>query len=200
VTEADFSRWASEFSRTPSPIVPVPALKLGAIDPTSLRGKRVIMGLPGHGWRGDLRADTLIRQEARSMVPVLPEADWYRAEQDRIEVFAPLIPAERVWVEIIGEDIVEPDPGYVVDMDSPPIRTPIRAEAVALLTGRRMIAMSERQDDFSAERGLRAVTEAHPGEVLSQVRVAAEGDWYRWAATGLVPPTRAVPLSLLWAE
>jgi len=200
LTEADFRRWANEFSREPSPIVPVPALKLAADDPDATRGKRVIVGLPGHGWRSDLRADSLVRQESRSLIPVMPEADWYRAEQDRIEVFAPLIPAERVWVETIADDIGEPDPGCAIDLDSPPPRLAIPAEGVPLLTGRRLVAMSPRHAELLPERGLRAVSELHPGVAVPQIRVAAEGDWYRWAATGLVPPTRAVPASLLWVE
>lgn len=200
MSEADFARWANEFARRPSPIVPIPALKFAAVDPGALRGKRVIVGLPGHGWRADLRADSMVRQESRSLVPVMPEADWYRAEQDRIEVFAPLVPAERVWVETVGEDLLEPEPANAVSLDEPPIRVAVRTENVPLLMGRRVIAMPERPDDFTAERGLRAVSEPHIGEVLRRVRVAAEGDWYRWAASGLVPPTRSVLLSLLWVE
>ncbi|NUR96957.1 MAG: hypothetical protein HOV67_17070 [Kribbellaceae bacterium] len=181
-------------------MVPVPALQVAAQDPAALRGKRVVVGLPGHGWRTDLRADSLVRQEARSLVPVLPEADWYRAEQDRIEVFAPLIPAERVWVETLGDDIAEPDPDETVSMDRPPVRAAVHAEGVPFLTGRRLAVLTEREDDYTAERDLRAVTEAHRGLSAPQVRIAAEGDWYRWASTGLVPPTRIVPLSLVWLE
>jgi len=201
MSEADFARWANELYRWPSPIVPVAALKYAAADPGALRGKRVIVGLPGHGWRGDLRADSLVRQDARSLVPVMAEGDWYRAEQDRIEVFAPLIPAERVWVETIGDDVSDPKGSpEVVTLDDPPMRRAIRAEKVPFLTGRRLVAMPDRPDDFTAERGLRAVSEPHLSGVLPRVRVTAEGDWYRWAATGLVPPTRAVLLSLLWVE
>jgi hypothetical protein len=200
LTEADFRRWANEFSREPSPIIPVPALNFADGDPDATRGKRVIVGLPGHGWHSDLRADSLVRQESRSLIPVMPEADWYRAEQDRIEVFAPLIPAERVWVETIANDIGEPDPGCAVDLDSPPRRLPIPAEGVPLLTGRRVVAMSSRHEDLLPERELRAVSELHPGVSVPQVRVAAEGDWYRWAATGLIPSTRAIAASLLWVE
>lgn len=200
MSDADFDRWANEFSRRPSPIVPIPALKYAANDPHALRGKRVIVGLPGHGWRSDLRADSLVHQDARSLVPVMPEADWYRAEQDRVEVFAPLIPAERVWVETIGEDLLEPEPAKVVSLDEPPVRVSMHAEWFHFLTGRRITAMPERPDEFTAERGLRAVSEPYMGGVLRRVRVAAEGDWYRWAATGLVPPTRSVLLSLLWVE
>ncbi|MCP2326269.1 hypothetical protein HDA40_004776 [Hamadaea flava] len=196
MTEADFASWANELYRWPSPIVPVPAMKYVG----ELRGKRVIVGLPGHGWRADLRADSLVRQESRSLVPVMPEADWYRAEQDRIEVFAPLIPAERVWVETIGDDGPDSNKQGPVSLDEPPVRRAIRAEEVPYLTGRRLVAMPERSDDFTAERGLRAVTEPYAGKTQAQVRVAAEGDWYRWAATGLVPPTRAVYLNLLWVE
>ena len=60
------------------------------------------IGLPGHGWRGDLRADEKVVQGSRTYVPVMPEAEWYRAEAEQTEVFAPLVPVERVWVEEYG--------------------------------------------------------------------------------------------------
>src|SRR3982750_633265 len=81
----------------PRPIVPTPATMSG-----QLRGRRVLIGLPGHGWRGDLRADEKVVQGSRTYVPVMPEAEWYRAEAERTEVFAPLVPVERVWVEELG--------------------------------------------------------------------------------------------------
>ena len=60
------------------------------------------IGLPGLGWRGDLRADEKVVQGSRTYVPVMPEHEWYRAEAEQIEVFAPLVPVERVWVEETG--------------------------------------------------------------------------------------------------
>src|SRR5690242_15746600 len=81
----------------PRPIAPVPASMAG-----ELRGRRVLIGLPGHGWRGDLRADEKVVQGSRTYVPVMPEGEWYRAEAEQTEVFAPLVPVERVWVEEFG--------------------------------------------------------------------------------------------------
>ena len=81
---------------TPPAVVPVPAG--GRAD---LRGRRLLIGLPGFGWRGDLRGDAAVVQASRTYVPVLPEHEWYRAEAEQIEVFAPLVPIDRVWVEIV---------------------------------------------------------------------------------------------------
>ncbi|HEX5741527.1 MAG TPA: hypothetical protein VFY17_08255, partial [Pilimelia sp.] len=65
----------------------------------ALRGHRVVTGLPGHGWRADLRADDPVVRGSRTYVPVLSEGEWYRAEAEGVEVLAPLVPVERVWVE-----------------------------------------------------------------------------------------------------
>src|SRR3954463_14144354 len=81
----------------PRSIVPTPANMSG-----QLRGRRVIIGLPGFGWRADLRADEKVVQGSRTYVPGIPEAEWYRAESEQTEVCAPLVPVERVWVEEYG--------------------------------------------------------------------------------------------------
>ncbi|GIG02535.1 hypothetical protein [Catellatospora citrea] len=204
MTEADFAAWAAEWRTPPAPIVPVPALTVissGGV----LRGARVMIGLPGHGWRTGLRGDTMIRQGARSLIPVLAEAEWYRAERERVEVFAALVPVERVWVETIStsaERTASTDSLALVSLDSPPTRVAVPAEVIAAqaagqLTGRRLVQVGADGE----QRGLRAVTEAHSGpEGNAQVRVAQEHDWYRWAATGQAPATRAVPISDLWLE
>jgi hypothetical protein len=41
-------------------------------------------------------------QTSRTYVPVLAEHEWYRAESERTEVFAPLVPIERVWIEVVS--------------------------------------------------------------------------------------------------
>src|ERR1700754_246009 len=86
--------WSAGFPRQ---FPPTPATMAG-----QLRGRRVLIGLPGHGWRADLRADEKVVQGSRTYVPVMPEAEWYRAEAEQTEVFAPLVPVERVWVEEYG--------------------------------------------------------------------------------------------------
>ncbi|GAA2353001.1 hypothetical protein Cme02nite_27000 [Catellatospora methionotrophica] len=204
MTEADFAAWAAEWRTPPAPIVPVPALTVissGGV----LRGARVMIGLPGHGWRTGLRGDSMIRQGARSLIPVLTEAEWYRAERERVEVFAALVPVERVWVETIStsaERTASTDNLTLVSLDSPPTRVAVPAELMAAqatgqLTGRRLVQTG----NDGEQRGLRAVTEAHSGpEGNAQVRVAQEHEWYRWAATGQAPATRAVPISELWLE
>ena len=55
--------WALEAPRS---IVPTPAKMSG-----QLRGRRVVTGLPGHGWRADLRADEKVVQGSRTYVPVM---------------------------------------------------------------------------------------------------------------------------------
>lgn len=183
--------------RPPRAIVPAPAS-----GPVELRGRRVIVGLPGLGWRADLRADEKIVQGSRTYVPVIPELEWYRAESEQIEVFAPLVPAERVWVETIAEargtnsgrgDVLS----RLVSLDAPPRREPVAVVDGHLLTGRRVTQVL----DAIERRDLRAVTEVYTsaeGDIC--VRVATELEWYRWAWSGQSPKTLEVPVHVLWLE
>lgn len=181
----------------PRPVVPTPATMSG-----QLRGRRVIIGLPGHGWRGDLRADEKVIQGSRTYVPVMSEAEWYRAEAEQTEVFAPLVPVERVWVEeygmiggtTLGSDLVS----RLVSLDEPPRRAPQSALDTGPLAGRRVVELLE---DGGERRDMRAVTELHTnqdGDICA--RVTAELDWYRWGWSGRAPRTREVPVHLLWIE
>ncbi|WP_189081013.1 hypothetical protein [Mangrovihabitans endophyticus] len=191
---AGHPEWAIE---PPRPIVPVPANMGG-----NLRGRRVLIGLPGHGWRGDLRADEKVVQGSRTYVPVMPEAEWYRAEAERTEVFAPLVPIERVWVEDEGMSGTTAKPndvaGRLVSLDEPPRRSPVAALDADSLVGRRVVRVG---DDGKEERDLRAVTELHSsddGDICA--RVTKELDWYRWGWSGKTPSTLEVPLNELWVE
>ncbi len=179
----------------PRAIAPVPAA--GRED---LRGRRVIVGLPGTGWRADLRADAPVTQAARTYVPVLTEHEWYRAEAEQTEVFAPLVPVERVWVE----SLVPAAGAYpadlfsrLVSMDAPPRREPVPVRDCPTVSGRRVVWV----EPDSERRDLRAVSEVYQnndGDVC--IRVARELDWYRWAWAGQAPRTVEVPVYLLWLE
>ena len=181
----------------PGAIVPVPAA--GRRD---LRGRRVLVGLPGYGWRGDLRGDDPVVQSSRTYVPVLPEAEWYRAEAEQIEVFAPLVPVDRVWLETVEPaeqsaarpaDVVS----RLVSLDAPPRREPVPVIDGGVLTGRRVVQLQ----GGAEKRDLRAVTELHTGaDGDICVRVTTEQDWYRWAWSGKTPKTLEVPVHLLWVE
>jgi hypothetical protein len=191
---AGHSEWAPE---RPRPVVPTPATMGG-----QLRGRRVIIGLPGHGWRGDLRADEKVVQGSRTYVPVMPEGEWYRAEAEQTEVFAPLVPVERVWVEeygMSGAIASSPDVmSRLVSLDEPPRREPVAALDAGLFTGRRIVQLLE---DGGERRELRAVTELHTnqdGDICA--RVAHEMDWYRWGWSGRAPRTLEVAVHLLWIE
>jgi hypothetical protein len=181
---------------SPRPIVPTPATMAG-----ELRGRRVLVGLPGHGWRGDLRADEKVIQGSRTYVPVMPEAEWYRAESERTEVFAALVPVERVWVEELGFSGTT-TPGakvnQLVSLDEPPRRPPVSAIDADSLTGRRVTQIL---DDGTERRDLRAVTESHVSDDGTvSVRVAQELDWYRWGWSGKLPRTLEVAAHLVWVE
>ncbi|WP_319461587.1 hypothetical protein [Micromonospora sp. RTP1Z1] len=188
---ADQPDWAPQ---PPRPIEIVPAT--GRVE---LRGRRVLVGLPGLGWRGDLRADERVVQGSRTYVPVIPEHEWYRAESEQVEVFAPLVPVERVWVETVGDRRNAPRESGIrlVSLDAPahPGPTPVfEADAVA---GRRVVHVVESTE----HRDLRAVTETYSGaEGDICVRVTSELDWYRWAWRGQAPTTLEVPVHLLWIE
>lgn len=186
--------WALE---PPRPISPIPAIMAG-----QLRGRRVLIGLPGHGWRGDLRADEKVVQGSRTYVPVMQEAEWYRAEAEQTEVFAPLVPVERVWAEelgIAGTTSTDKDlSSRLVSLDEPQRRAPIAALDADTLTGRRLVQLL---DDGSERRDLRGVTELHTsndGGICA--RVSTELDWYRWGWSGRAPRTLEVSVHQLWVE
>ncbi|MGC5029223.1 hypothetical protein [Micromonospora sp. DT229] len=190
---ADQPDWAPQ---PPRPIEIVPAA--GRLD---LRGRRVLVGLPGFGWRGDLRADEKVVQNSRTYVPVIPEHEWYRAESDQVEVFAPLVPIERVWVETVGPPVTPaiPDGGgfRLVSLDAPAHRPPTPVFEADSVIGRRVVHMMGSVE----QRDLRAVTETYSGaEGDICVRVAPEMEWYRWAWRGQSPTTLEVPVHLLWLE
>lgn len=196
--DPDWAAWAARewAAATPRSVVPVAAL--GRRD---LRGQRVIVGLPGLGWRADMRADEPIVQGSRTYVPVLAEQEWYRAEAEQTEVFAPLVPIERVWLEQVEPSTSEASArdlvSRLVSLDAPPRRDPVPAREVARATGCRVV----RVDEHGEQRDLRAVTEPYSsadGDIC--LRVAAELDWYRWAWSGQPPKTLEVPVHLLWVE
>ncbi|MEU8260964.1 hypothetical protein AB0C02_10135 [Micromonospora sp. NPDC048999] len=190
---ADQPDWAP---LPPRPIEIVPAT--GRIE---LRGQRVLVGLPGLGWRGDLRADERVVQGSRTYVPVIAEHEWYRAESEQVEVFAPLVPVERVWVETVGERLPASrpaEPGLrLVSLDAPAHRAPTPVFEADSVAGRRVVQVTGAAD----QRDLRAVTETYSGtDGDICVRVAAEVEWYRWAWRGQAPTTLEVPVHLLWIE
>jgi hypothetical protein len=155
------------------------------------------------GWRGDLRADAAVVQGSRTYVPVLTEHEWYRAEAEQIETFAPLVPIDRVWVDVLGASESEDSSRWkdlfarLVSLDAPAPRPPISARIIASLTGRRMVRVSPTGE----QRDLRAVTEPYQNADSDIcVRITKELDWYRWAWTGQVPKTLEVPVYLLWIE
>ncbi|MEU1686101.1 hypothetical protein [Micromonospora sp. NPDC005707] len=190
---ADRPDWAPQ---PPRPVEIVPAT--GRIE---LRGRRVLVGLPGLGWRGDLRADERVVQGSRTYVPVIPEHEWYRAESEQVEVFAPLVPVERVWVETVGERRPTTGPAEsgirLVSLDAPTRRPPTPVFEADSVTGRRVVQMN----GSAEQRDLRAVTETYSGtDGDICVRVAPELEWYRWAWRGQAPTTMEVPVHLLWLE
>ncbi|GLZ77186.1 hypothetical protein Afil01_19930 [Actinorhabdospora filicis] len=183
--------------RSPIPLVPTPAVSVD-----ELRGERVIVGSPGSGWRYDLRADDKVHRGDQVYVPILTEADFYRAEEEGVEVFAPLVPIERVWIEQPGfpENKIIHDIGTVLDrlvrLETPPIRRPMPASEVAGLNGRRL-AQSVPDGE---RRGLRAASEPYEDRGDICLRVCEEDAWYRWSRTGETPRTEKVEIHLLWVE
>jgi hypothetical protein len=132
-------------------------------------------------------------QSGRTFIPVLIEQDFYRAEIEQIEVFAPLVPVDRVWIENIGPPPVS---GQSV-LDAPPVRYAIPATEVAHLTGERIVQRVA--DGFV--RDLRAISEKYLNSAASpSVRLCTESDWYAWAINGRVPAWSEVPVEILWLE
>jgi hypothetical protein len=186
-------------NRTPDPIVLVPASAV-----RDLRGRRLVIGSPGFGWRTDLRGDATVVQGSRTYVPVLAEHEWYRAESEQVEVFAPLVPIGNVWVETIdGRNDDHPVLAGIpllVSLDAPPSRYPLPLDECNSITGSRVI-WTDPPNESGERRGLRAVTERYlnaNGETCA--RVADELDWYRWAWAGHSPNTLEAPTAQLWIE
>jgi hypothetical protein len=195
---AELDAWLPD---EPVPLRPVPATEV-----RGLRGRRIIIGVPGQGWRYDHRADDPVTNDGTTFVPALLEADYYRAELDQIEVFAPLVPVGQVWVELPhaprGRPLREPDQpdnllSRLVTLDAPPERHPRPARDASPLTGRRVVVTARTGE----KRDLRAVTEPYQnrdGDIC--VRICDESDWYRWAFTGRPPASNEIPVYLLWTE
>lgn len=185
-----------------APLPPRPIEIVPATGRVELRGRRVLVGLPGLGWRGDLRADERVVQGSRTYVPVIPEHEWYRAESEQVEVFAPLVPVERVWVETVGERqggaATTRESGIrLVSLDAPAPRAPTPVFEADAVAGRRVVHVAGPTE----HRDLRAVTETYSGaEGDICVRVTSELEWYRWAWRGQAPTTLEVPVHLLWVE
>jgi hypothetical protein len=174
----------------PDPVVPVPAAGWA-----ETRGRRVIVGVPGLGFRDGLRADNPVVQGGRTWVPVLTEQDFYRAETEQVEMFAPLVPVERVWIEQIGTD-GRPLPSQPA-LGHPAIRQPAAVRPGLPILGLRLVQAVP--DGFI--RDLRATTDVYDGGSAGAcVRVCGEAEWYRWALQGAVPSTMEVPADLLWCE
>jgi hypothetical protein len=167
-----------------------------------LRGRRVVVGLPGLGWRYELRADEKVIQGSRTYVPVISEHEWYKAEIEQIEVFAPLVPVERVWVEIPEaapalEVPTRVDTPRLVSLDTPPRRDPVAVGEASRITGQRVVQVVGSVE----RRDLRAVTEMYAstdGGVC--VRITTELEWYRWVWSGQLPKTLETDVHMLWAE
>ncbi|WP_442877531.1 hypothetical protein [Dactylosporangium sp. AC04546] len=197
----DWDLLAGGVERVPAGIELVPA---GSV--RELRGRRAVIGVPGMGWRRDLRADNPVVQASRTYVPVLPEQEWYRAEAEQTEVFAPLVPLERVWVERTSPTVRPPDDvdlvSRLVSLDAPPARPPRRVRDVVGVTGLRVVRVPGPDDKAARdERDLRAVTEPYnsaEGDIC--VRVCREVEWYRWGWSGQIPKTMEIPTHLLWVE
>lgn len=174
---------------SPEPIVPIPAATV-----RPLRGSRVIVGVPGVGFRGDLRADDPVVSSGRAYVPVLAEHDYYRAEIEQIEAFAIMVPVDRVWVEQVGASQQVDD--WITGIDRPQVKWPASCEVTPRVLGCRAIRAVP--DGFL--RHLRIVTEVYDTDGRPTVRICDEADWYRWSFSGATPTVTAVAASDVWIE
>ena len=132
------------------------------------RGRRVVIGVPGIGFRGDLRADNAVIQGSRTFVPVLTEQEYYRAELHHIEAFAILVPVDRVWVEEPGAP-----PGDVLQaLDVPPVRNASPATAnEPLLVRARIESIDEGPRRVLVTQRIVTGTKSAPEATTSDLRV-----------------------------
>lgn len=174
-------------------IEPEPIVAVRAAQWPDVRGQRVVVGRAGLGWRRDLRADSLVVQDGRTFVPVLTEHDWYRAEAEDVEVFAPLVPVSRVWVETPAAEVR-------VDGAGPDARWPVPIDQKTSVTGMRVVYLAPAPTPVF-ERDWRAVSDVRqlPGG-RSTLLVVHELEWYRWAWTGRMPKAMEIPADNTWTE
>lgn len=159
-----------------------------------LRGRRAIVGVPGVGFRGDLRADNAIVRDGRRYVPVLTEQDFYRAESEHAETFALLVPIERVWIErVLAAPAVEAEGPA---LNRPGIRYPIPVGHRRNILGHRLV---QAVPDGHV-RDLRAATDVYVNAHGPVARICGEAEWHQWAYHGTVPATTEVSAELLWLE
>ena len=126
-------------------------------------------------------------QGSRTYVPVIPEHEWYRAEAEQVEVFAPLVPVERVWVETVGARPSAVDPTHdkgirLVSLDGPTHPAPTPVFETDAVSGRRVVHV----EDSVEHRDLRAVTEILLRRRRRHLRPGDSG-------------VGVVPLGLAWA-
>jgi len=174
-------------------VEPQPIVGVRASQWPEVRGQRVVVGRAGLGWRRDLRADSIVVQDGRTFVPVLTEHDWYRAEAEDVEVFAPLVPISRVWVEAPATEVS-------VDTAGPEPRWPVPVDEKASVTGSRVVYLAPAPTPVF-ERDWRAVSEVRQSTGgRPTLLVVHELDWYRWAWSGRTPKARELGVSSLWLE
>ncbi|THV41315.1 hypothetical protein [Glycomyces buryatensis] len=188
---------AFEVPDPPPVLVPVPAKRV-----LDIHSARVVCGVPGVGWRFDLRADDPITRDGMMLVPLITEADYYRAVDGDGDAFASLVPADDVWVQQRepNPDPIIPPPGYLIDRltdpDKPPIRGPVPASDSPVLIGRRVWYWTNEgyRDDF------RCVSEPFEIDGDFCVRVVEEAAWYRWSRTGHLPKPHDAFIHHLWTQ
>jgi hypothetical protein len=179
----------------PPALVPVPVNR--SFD---IHSARVVIGSPGSGWRFDLRADDPLTRDGMLMVPLISEADYYRAVDGDGDAYASLVPADDVYVQRPEPGTGAPRPGYLIerlsDPDSPPVRRPYPASDVPNLIGRRVWYWTDGvfRDDF------RCVSEPFEIDGDFCVRVVEEHSWYRWQRTGLFPKAADAFIHHLWTQ
>ncbi|GAA2301633.1 hypothetical protein GCM10009853_067640 [Glycomyces scopariae] len=179
----------------PPALVPVPAGR--AFD---LHSSRVVTGAPGCGWQFDLRADDPVTRDGMLVVPLISEADYYRAIDGDGDAYASLVPAADVWVQRPEPGTGAPRPGYLIerlsDPDAPPVRRPYPASDVPNLIGRRVWNWVDGlfRDDF------RCVSEPFETDGDFCVRVVEERAWYRWRRSGQIPKAQDAYIHHLWTQ
>ncbi|WP_460496594.1 hypothetical protein [Glycomyces tarimensis] len=188
---------AFEVPDPPPVLMPVPAVR--AFD---MHSARVVAGSAGCGWQFDLRADDPVTRDGMLLVPVITEADYYRAVDGDGDAYASLVPAEDVWVQRPdpNPETSTPPPGYLIDRltdpDAPPVRKPLPASDVPGLVGRRVWywRAGEFRDDF------RCVSEPFEIDGDFCVRVVEEAAWYRWRRSGQPPKAHDAFIHHLWTQ
>lgn len=207
----------THFSREGRMLPPPPLVALPAAAAPEVADKRVLVGDPSTGWYPARAAHGLIVRGGRTFVPVLGEAEFWRARiHPNIDVPTHGEHIDRVWVEHYlpqhsvarpEDDVDEATVQAAMDfeaelgsiahgLDSPPPRLPMPASRAGRLIGRCVTLGVPGEREWQARIATSEPHLAKDGSI--QILLTRERPWWTWTLTGAAPDVQPAKLEDVW--